>query len=89
MVAEVKATMAAWGDQPGACGRKRGDGNVRVYTREGKVYEGISPASQRPVHVNGSYGDTKRSFDTTEVVLTRTWLPPTTGPWGRGGDDLL
>ena len=43
--------------------------NVRVYTRAGKVYEGTVQLANASVHVNGAYGDTKRSFDTVEVVL--------------------
>ena len=43
--------------------------NVRVYTRDGKVIEGTLQLCNASVHVNGSYGDTKRAWDTTEVVL--------------------
>ena len=43
--------------------------NVRVYTRSGKVIEGTCQLSNASVHVNGSYGDTKRSWDTVEIVL--------------------
>ena len=43
--------------------------NVRVYTREGKVIEGTCQLSNASIHVNGSYGDTKRSWDTMEIVL--------------------
>ena len=43
--------------------------NVKVYTRDGKVYEGTCQLADASVHVNGSYSDTKRSFDTIEVVL--------------------
>ena len=43
--------------------------NVRVYTRDGKVVEGTYQLSNASVHVNGSYADTKRSWDTMEVVL--------------------
>lgn len=43
--------------------------NVRVYTRSGKVIEGTCQLSNASVHVNGSYGDTKRSWDTLEIVL--------------------
>lgn len=43
--------------------------NVRVYTRNGKVYEGTLQLCNASVHVNGEYGEKKRSFDTTEVVL--------------------
>ena len=43
--------------------------NVRVYTRDGNVYEGTLQLVNASVHVNGQYADTKRTFDTTEVVL--------------------
>ena len=43
--------------------------NVRVYTREGKVYEGTLQLCDASVHVNGDYSSAKRSWDTTEVVL--------------------
>ncbi|MCI6227725.1 MAG: M42 family metallopeptidase [Clostridiales bacterium] len=43
--------------------------NLRVYTREGKIYDGTLQLCNASVHVNGSYGDAKRDFDTTEVVL--------------------
>lgn len=43
--------------------------NVRVYTRDGKIYEGTLQLCNASVHVNGSYGSINRNFDTTEVVL--------------------
>ena len=43
--------------------------NVRVYTRDGKVIEGTCQLCNASIHVNGSYGDTKRSWDTMEIVL--------------------
>ena len=43
--------------------------NVRVYTRAGKVIDGTLQLCNPSIHVNGSYNDTKRGFDTTEVVL--------------------
>ena len=43
--------------------------NVRVYTRAGKVIEGTLQLCNPSIHVNGEYSDTKRNFDTTEVVL--------------------
>lgn len=43
--------------------------NARVYTRGGRVIEGTLQLCNASVHVNGSYGDTKRNFDTTELVL--------------------
>ena len=43
--------------------------NVRVYTRAGKVIDGTLQLCNPSIHVNSSYNDTKRGFDTTEVVL--------------------
>ena len=43
--------------------------NVRVHTRSGKVLEGTCQLSNASIHVNGSYGDTKRTWDTVEIVL--------------------
>ena len=43
--------------------------NVRVYTRDGKVLDGTCQLANASAHVNGSYGDTKRSWDTVEIVL--------------------
>lgn len=43
--------------------------NLRVRTRSGKVFEGTCQLVNASVHVNGSYADTKRSFDTVEAVI--------------------
>ncbi len=43
--------------------------NVRIYTRGGDVIEGTCQLCNASIHVNGSYGDTKRSWDTMEIVL--------------------
>ena len=43
--------------------------NVKVYTRGGKVIDGTCQLCNASIHVNGSYGDTKRSWDTVEIVL--------------------
>ena len=43
--------------------------NVRVHTREGRVIEGTCQLCNPSIHVNGSYGDTKRTWDTVEIVL--------------------
>ncbi len=43
--------------------------DVRVYTRDGGVIDGTLQLCNASVHVNSAYGDTKRSFDSTEVVL--------------------
>ena len=43
--------------------------NVRVHTRDGRIIEGTCQLCHPSIHVNGSYGDTKRSWDTVEIVL--------------------
>ena len=43
--------------------------NVRVHTRDGKIIEGTVQLCNASVHVNGQYGETRRSFDTVEAVL--------------------
>ena len=43
--------------------------NVRIYTRHGKILDGTAQLTNASIHVNGSYNDAKRSFDTLEVVL--------------------
>lgn len=70
MVAEVKSNGRLRVTNLGGMRAENAEAeNVRVYTRSGKVYEGTLQLCNASVHVNGSYGDTKRSFDTTEVVL--------------------
>ena len=46
--------------------------NVRVYTRDGKVYEGTLQLCNPSIHVNGEYNTIKRDWNTTEVVLDET-----------------
>ena len=43
--------------------------NCRVYTRAGRVIEGTLQLCNASVHVNLSYGDTKRTFGAMEIVL--------------------
>ena len=43
--------------------------NVRVYTRSGKLLEGTCQLCNASLHVNGSYNDSKRSWDAMEIVL--------------------
>ena len=70
MVCQVKGSgrlkvTALGGLRPENCEAE----NCRVYTREGKVYEGTLQLYNASVHVNRAYGDTKRTWDTMEVVL--------------------
>ena len=43
--------------------------NIRLYTRDGNVYEGTLYLHNPSVHVNEDYHTARRSWDTTEVVL--------------------
>ena len=70
MVAEVKANgrlriTNIGGMQPNNAEAE----NVRVYTRSGRAIEGTCQLCNASVHVNGEYGKTERTFDTTEVLL--------------------
>ena len=70
MVAEIKSNgrlrLTALGGMKADNGEAE---NVRVHTRDGKIYEGTLQLCNASVHVNGDYSTAKRSFDTTEVVL--------------------
>lgn len=43
--------------------------NVRVYTREGKSYEGTLQLINASIHVNKDFSTTERTFGSVEVVL--------------------
>ena len=43
--------------------------NVRIYTRDGKVFEGTLQLMNPSIHVNDKFNETTRNFDTTEVVI--------------------
>lgn len=43
--------------------------NCRVYTFDGKVYEGTIQLEDASIHVNGDYQKTERTFDKIEVLL--------------------
>lgn len=43
--------------------------NARVYTRNGKVYEGCFQMNDPSVHVNKEYGRQERNYDNMELVL--------------------
>ena len=70
MVAEIKGSGRLRLTNLGGMRAENGEAeNVRIHTREGKVYEGTLQLCNASVHVNGAYAETKRSFDTTEVVI--------------------
>ena len=70
MVAEIKGSGRLRLTPLGGMSANNGEAeNVRVYTRCGKILEGTLQLCNASVHVNGSYSDTKRDFNTVEVVL--------------------
>ncbi len=70
MVAEIKGDGRLRLTNLGGMRAENGEcENVRVHTRGGKVIEGTLQLCNASVHVNGSYGSTSRTFDSTEVVL--------------------
>ena len=70
MVAEVKANGRLRLTPLGGMRAENAETeNVRVHTRTGKIIEGTVQLCNASVHVNGQYGETKRSFDTVEAVL--------------------
>ena len=70
MIAEIKGNGRLRLTNLGGMKADNGEAeNVRVYTRDGRIYEGTLQLCNASVHVNGDYSNAKRSFDTTEVVL--------------------
>ena len=70
MVAQVKGNGRLRLTPLGGMNANNGEAeNVRVYTRDGKVFEGTLQLCNASVHVNGDYNSAKRSFDSMEVVL--------------------
>ena len=70
MVAEVKGNGRLRLSGLGGMSANNGEAeNVRIHTRDGKVYEGTLQLCNASVHVNGRYSATERTFDTTEVVI--------------------
>lgn len=70
MVAEIKSNGRLRLTNIGGMNANNGEAeNVKVYTRIGKTVEGTLQLVNASLHVNGEYNDTKRTFDTTEVVL--------------------
>ena len=70
MVAQIKSNGRLRITPLGGMNANNGEAeNVRIYTRDSKVYEGTLQLIDASVHVNGDYSDKRRDFDSTEVVL--------------------
>jgi len=70
MVAEIKSNGRLRITPLGGMRAENGETeNARIITRFGRRYEGTLQLCNASVHVNGSYKDTQRTFDTTEIVI--------------------
>ncbi len=69
MVAEIKASGRLRLTNLGGMNPNNAETeNVRVVTKFSGVYEGTFQLCNASIHVNGDYNDTKRTWDTCEVV---------------------
>lgn len=70
MVAEIKSNGRLRVTNLGGLHAESTEGeNVRVYTRDGRIYDGTHQLCNPSIHVNRSFSDTKRTFDSMEIVL--------------------
>ena len=70
MVAEIKSNGRLRVTPLGGMKAENGETeNVRIYTRDGRVYDGTLQLVNASVHVNDDYSGTSRSFKTTEIVI--------------------
>lgn len=70
MVAQIKSNGRLKVTPLGGMNPNNGEAeNVRIITRSGRVYTGTFQLNNASVHVNGSYNEEKRSFDSAEVVI--------------------
>ena len=70
MVCQIKANGRLKLTPLGGMNANNAEGeNVKVYTRDGKIFEGALQLINASIHVNGSYSSTQRNWDTVEVVL--------------------
>ena len=70
MVARIKGDGRLQLTKIGGMRAENGEAeNAKVYTRDGRIYEGTLQLINASVHVNSDYKTAKRDFDTTEIVL--------------------
>ena len=70
MVAQIKSNGRLKLTKIGGMRAENGEAeNARIYTRDGRIYEGTLQLCNASVHVNPEYKTAKRDFDTTEIVL--------------------
>ena len=70
MVAQIKGNGRLKLTKIGGMRAENGEAeNARIYTRDGRIYEGTLQLCNASVHVNADYKTAKRDFDSTEIVL--------------------
>ena len=70
MVSQIKSNGRLQLTKIGGMRAENGEAeNARIYTRDGRVYEGTLQLCNASVHVNPDYKTAKRDFDTTEILL--------------------
>ena len=70
MVAEVKSNGRLRLTRIGGMNANNAEcENAKVYTRDGRTYEGCFQMNDPSVHVNGDYGKQERNWDNMELVL--------------------
>ncbi len=70
MVAQIKENGRLRLTNIGGMNPNNGEAeNCAVYTRDGRCYDGTFQLSDASIHVNGEYNDTKRTYDSMEVLL--------------------
>lgn len=70
MVAEIKSNGALRMTKIGGLNANNVEAeNATVYTRSGKTYSGVCQLENASIHVNTKYSETKRDFDSVELLL--------------------
>lgn len=70
IVSEVKSNGRLKVSALGGMNANNAEGeNVRVVTKFDGIYEGTCQLENASIHVNGKYNETKRDWDTVEIVL--------------------
>ena len=70
MVAEVKSNGRLKATNIGGMNVQNAEGeNVRIYTRDGRIYDGTLQICNPSVHVNKKYKEIERSFNNAEIVI--------------------
>ncbi len=70
MVCEIKGNGRLKLTRLGGMSPNNGEAeNVKIYTRDGKIFEGTFQLNNASYHVNGDYNNCLRSFDNMEVVI--------------------